>query len=516
MRTHPLKLAALRSLALGLTLLSACVAHDKAGDKFAAAGDWKNAYAHYKQAAADKPQDPVIRQKLEDARTRALTDASAQANACASQRQWDCALQESDFVVSVDPSRADIAELRSRAATEVALSRLAQVQEEVVRGRLQMAAGLIQQARQLSNDPAVESAARTATQIYASGVADESDRLRAQRRYPEAISLLQAGAQLDPSLRRRLDDTAREYDGWKSSEHDRFLADGEGHLSAGRWAEAQKSLQSAQQMRADERAKALEAYAREMLAGDEAVKRADWTAATRAYRAAAGLRVDRGFAEEMAAKVTVKPYSVSIRTVVVTPLRPNRQPWVGQPERRLERIQEILADRWTDPLAGKVLLALNEVPAANRPDLVVEVTLPNGTRLETKPERAIYATPRAVFVVAANGFDKGKVIFRVLHRLPGGQPEDIGYADATLGELVSKRTLILQDRAVGAIELTIDPAEGSRPGSFTGLTPVAPVAPPAGAAAPPPAPAPGKPAAPPQETKPAPSGPQKGSFSPRR
>jgi hypothetical protein len=172
----------------------------------------------------------------------------------------------------------------------------------------------------------------------------------------------------------------------------------------------------------------------------------------------------------MAAKVLVMPYSISIRTVVVTPLRPNRQPWVGQLDRHLPRIQEVLADRWKDPLSGNVLLALNQVAPANRPEIVVEVTLPDGTRLETRPERAIYSTPRAVFVVAANAFEKGKVVFRVFHKLPGGQGEDIGYADARLGELVSKRTLILQDRAVGAIELTIDPAEGSRPGTYTGLT----------------------------------------------
>lgn len=467
-----LKLAPL--LVFALTLLASCVAHDKAGDKYAAAGDWKNAYAEFRQAAADKPQDPVLKQKFEDARTRALNDASTQANSCAAARQWDCTLQEADFVVSVDPSRTDIATLRRRAATEVALSRLADVQGQVVAGRLQAAAGLIQQARQLSDDPAVETAARNATQVYSGGVAAESDRMRSQRRYPEALALLQTGMQLDPSLRGRADDTAREYDGWKTAEHDRFLADGEGHLAAGRWAEAQRSFQSAQQMRADDRARALEQYSREMLAGDEEVKRSDWNGATRAYRAAAALRVDRGYADELAEKVTVKPWSINIRTVVVTPLRPNRQPWVGQPDRRLDRIQNILADRWTDPLAGKVLLALNEAPSANRPDLVVEVTLPDGTRLVTRTERAIYATPRAVFVVAANGFDMGKVTFRVFHKLPGGQTEDIGYADAKLSELVSKRTLILQDRAIGAIELTIDPADGSRPGTYTGLTLVSP------------------------------------------
>lgn len=487
MRIHLLKLAPL----LALTLFAACVAHDKQGDKYAAVGDWKNAYANYRQAVADKPGDPVLKQKFEDARARALQDASAAANTCASQAQWDCALQESDFVLSVDPSRSDVASIRQRAATEVALSRLGQVQQEVVAGRLQVAAGLIQQARQLSNDPAVESEARRATQIYSSGVADESDRLRSQRRYPEAMALLQTGANLDPGLRGRLDATSREYESWKAAEHDRFVAEGEGHLSAGRWAEAQQSFKSAQQMRGDERARAMEQYARHMQAGDEAVKRSDWAAAGRAYRDAAALRVDRGYADELVARVAVKPWAVSLKTVLVTPLRPNRTPWVGAADRRLDRIQDVLADRWREPLAGRVLLAANEAPFANRPELVVEVTLPDGTRLVTKPERAIYATPRAVFVIAANGFDKRKVVFRVFHKLPGGQTEDIGYAEAAVGELVSKRALLLQDRAIGALELTVDPADGSREGSYTGLTPVAP--PPA----PPPPPAPVKTSPPP-------------------
>ncbi|MGB8932032.1 MAG: hypothetical protein WCC48_12360, partial [Anaeromyxobacteraceae bacterium] len=232
-------------------------------------------------------------------------------------------------------------------------------------------------------------------------------------------------------------------------------------------------------LRADERARTLEQYARHMLAGDEAARKGDWAGATKGYRDAAALRVDRGQAEELAARVTVKPYAVSLKTVVVTPLRPNRTPWVGPSDRRLDRIQAVLAERWSDPLAGRVLLALNETPQVNRPDLVVEVTLPNGQRLVTGGERAIYSTPRAVFVIAANAFDKGKVVFRVFHRLAAGQAEDIGYAEAAVGELVSKRTLLLQDRAVGALELTVDPAEGSRAGTFTGLTPVTP--PPGGA-----------------------------------
>src|SRR5512144_1772733 len=117
MRNHLLKAAPL----LALSLLAACVAHDKQGDKYAAVGDWKNAYANYRQALADKPQDPVLKQKFEDARSRALADAITAANGCATQRNWECALQESDFVLSVDASRTDIAQVRARAATELAL-----------------------------------------------------------------------------------------------------------------------------------------------------------------------------------------------------------------------------------------------------------------------------------------------------------------------------------------------------------------------------------------------------------
>jgi tetratricopeptide (TPR) repeat protein len=467
-----------------LTLLAACVAHDKQGDKYAAVGDWKNAWVNYREAAARKPNDPVLQQKYENARQQAIATSVAQANTCASQRAWDCALNEADFVLTVDPSRGDMADVRRRAGTEVALARLAQVQGEVVAGRLQQAAGLIQQAQRLSEDPAVASEARRAIQIYSSGVADESDKLRAAHRYADAMALLQTGAAIDPGLRSRLDATSREYESWKAAEHDRFMAEGEGHLSAGRWADAQASFRAAQQLRGDERARAFEQYAHQMQAGDEAVKRSDWNGATKAFREAAALRVDRGYAEEMAAKVQVRPYAVSLKTVVVTPLRPNRTPWVGPHDRRLDRIQMILAERWTDPLAGKVLLVLNDTPPANRPNLVVEVTLPNGQRLVTGDDRAIYSTPRAVFVIAANGFDQGKVVFRVFHRLPAGQTEDIGYAETTVGELVSKRALLLQDRAIGAIELTVDSAEGSRAGTFTGLTQVTP--PPS--APPPPAP----------------------------
>ena len=486
MRPNLLRLAPLVAVAL----LAACVAHDKQGDKYAAVGDWKNAWANYRQAVADKPNDPVLQQKYENARQQAITTSVAQANACVSQRAWECALNEANFVLGVDPTRADMADLTNRAGKEVALTRLAQVQGEVVAGRFSQAAALIQQARQLSDDPQVASEGRRATQVYSSGVADAADKLVAQRRFPEAIALLRGGVPVDSGLGSRLDAATREYEAWKAAEHVRFMAEGEAHLSAGRWSEAQASFRAAQQMRADERARGLEQYARQVQAGDEAVKRSDWAGATKAYRDAAALRVDRGYAQEMAEKVAVKPWAVSLKTVVVTPLRPNRTPWVGASDRRLDRIQAILAEKWTDPLAGRVLLALNDAPAANRPDLAVEVTLPGGQRLVTASERAIYTTPRAVFVVAANGFEKGKVVFRVFHRLAAGQTEDIGYAEATLGELVSKRSLLLQDRAVGAIELTVDPAEGSRPGTYTGLTPVNP--PPAAApvAAPAPAPAP--------------------------
>lgn len=222
MRLTLLRLVPLAALAL----LAACAAHDKQGDRqvdrqgdeHAAAGDWKSAWASYRQAVADEPNDPALQQKYEQARAQAIATSVARANTCASQRAWDCALDEANFVLTVDSSRTDMADLTTRAGKEAALVRLSQVQGEVVAGRLQQAAALLQQARQLSDDPAVQSESRRAIPIYSSAVADEADKLRAQRRYAEAIALLQPGARIDPGLRPRLDAVASEHESWKAAE----------------------------------------------------------------------------------------------------------------------------------------------------------------------------------------------------------------------------------------------------------------------------------------------------------
>ena len=69
MRKHLLKLAPL----LAVTLLTSCIAHDKSADKFAAVGDWKNAWSEYRKALADKPDDPILKQKYENARKQAIS-----------------------------------------------------------------------------------------------------------------------------------------------------------------------------------------------------------------------------------------------------------------------------------------------------------------------------------------------------------------------------------------------------------------------------------------------------------
>ncbi len=42
-------------------LLAACAAHEKAGDRAAALGDWKSAYTAYRAALAEEPDNPEVK-----------------------------------------------------------------------------------------------------------------------------------------------------------------------------------------------------------------------------------------------------------------------------------------------------------------------------------------------------------------------------------------------------------------------------------------------------------------------
>ncbi|HET9552728.1 MAG TPA: hypothetical protein VFP50_07150 [Anaeromyxobacteraceae bacterium] len=461
-------------LPLLLLTLAACAAHDKAGDKAAALGDWKAAVGEYRQAVADKPDDPVLKQKYAEARAQALTDSAGKAQACRVQGAWDCVLAETDFALTLDPSNVALASQRQEAAHAVARSKVAQAEDQIARGSLSGAAQLLGDARKLSPTRDVEDAARGAERRWVAAARPEVERLRAAKRYQEAVALATTAAGYDPAVKPYLEGLNREYEGFRAAEHDRLVAEGERALERGAWADAAASFKAAQAARPDERAKALERYAGLALQGDQAVEKGDFRTAARAYQDAVALKVERnGYAAAQLARVAIKPWGVRIRGVLVDPARPDGTPWIGPPSAKLNRAGRQLAALAGGKVDGRVLLAVNDVPRDNRPALVVEVVLPDGRRLSAPAQYGPYLSLDAGVVVAANGFDRRQLLVRVVHQEAGGVAEPVGEVAVPVGELIASGARTYAAAPVLGVELTAEPADGAVEGSSTGLKPVA-------------------------------------------
>lgn len=460
-----------RLLAALLLTLAACAAHEKSADKAAAVGDWKTAYVEYRQALADDEKNPQLKARFEEARQKALAQASAQARACAAQQSWACAYNEAQFALTIEPANLDLGNLRSEAAHYVALEKIRAAEGEVGRGNLKGAQALLVEARQLASDRAVDDAARAAERRWVGAAMAEADTLRRARRYPEALALAQGAAGYDPSLRPQLDRLAREYEEFRQAEFVRLVGEGERSMAQGAWAEAAARFRAAQQARPDDRAKALERYCALVVQGDEAVGRSDWTAATTAFREAAALRVDRsGYADAQLARVAVRPWAVKVRGVLVDPVRPDGTPWVGSPNARLNTAARRLAAAAGGGIDNRVLRDVADVPRDNRPSLVVEVVLPDGRRLASSVREGPYFNLDASFVVAANGFDRRRLTFRVLHQEPGRPVAQVGEVSVGVGELISRPAGSVSAPPVLALELQVDPAEGAQEGAGRGFT----------------------------------------------
>ena len=91
------------SLLLAVVLLASCAAHEKSGDSAAAVGDWRRAVLEYRSAVESSPDDPLLRKKFDEARAQALSSSTQRARLCASQGDFECALDEADFVAGLDP-----------------------------------------------------------------------------------------------------------------------------------------------------------------------------------------------------------------------------------------------------------------------------------------------------------------------------------------------------------------------------------------------------------------------------
>ncbi|HEX8697359.1 MAG TPA: hypothetical protein VF815_00850 [Myxococcaceae bacterium] len=458
-------------------VLAACVAHEKAGDQAASLGDWKTAYQAYSAALAKEPESPVLKEKFNNAKSQAITDAYKKAQACAAGGDWGCALGEAEFALELDGTNPEIAAFRADAAKNLALARLSQARQEAEQGKFRFSLELIEKARALSQDPAVLQGIDEARPGLAAMADAAAEDLRQRKAYPQAVEALTVAVTVDPSKRGKLDALQAEYDAWRAAEYERLAQEGDQALARRDWGAAEQLYASALQMRPGGRAEPLARYAGGLNMGEAAMARRDFAAATAGYRQAASSGQDRdGYAAQQLELVEVRPYVVRIRSVLARPLRPNGQPWVGRMSPFVSRLFAMFSGDYMDSRSGRasrrIIDAAMSIPPENRPTLSVHVTLPDGLRLSTPSQNGLYVGYDAEFTVATNAYDERRLTLNVVH-WNGHSFEDVGVVEFPLGEVVRRREANLSRHSVAALQLSIDPVQGGHyDGMFANMFPL--------------------------------------------
>jgi tetratricopeptide (TPR) repeat protein len=454
-----------------LLAVASCAAHEKAGDRAAAVGDWKTAEREYGAAARKDPSKRELQEKYAQARAGAIEGSSRAATACYAARDFECAFAEASYALSLDPGRVDLATLRRDAGREAAFLRVSRAREASGRGDHRGALGLLLSAREASDDPAVTAEIRRAAPGVVDGAIFDAEALRAKEQYPQALELYTAAAQLDPAVQPRLAAVQAEYERWKDSEAERLAQQGDGLLAERRYAEAKAAYDAAVQLRPRGRAEPLARYAGLLTQGEAAIGARDFVTAERAFAEASRYPGDRVAAEELD-RVKVRPWAIRLDSVLVTPTRPDGWPWSGSRSFLLDRILAQLQRAASSASASVALDLARRVPRDNQPNLVVTVGLPDGRGLQTAPRRGVHLALDGSFVVASNAYDDRQLSLRVVHEdARGGQAVDVGVVTFRLGDLVAQRELAVSGGSV--TELRLAATASSLPdGAFAGLQPI--------------------------------------------
>jgi tetratricopeptide (TPR) repeat protein len=459
-----------------LIALAACAAHEKAGDRAAAVGDWKTAEAHYAEAVRKDPAKKELQDKYRQARGAALDDATRKARACAGAADWECALGEADYALRLDAGNAELAALRRDAGRGAGYLRLRRAEDAAARRDLAAALGLVEGAREATDDAGVATEARRVAPPIVRAAVDEAERFRRAAQFPQAIDLLARAARVDPGVGPRLEAARAEHERWKDMEAERLAGQGDALLAERRYADAQVSYEAALKVRPQGRAAPLARYAALLAAGDAAVGRRDFAAAERAFGEASALGVDheRGLAVAELDRVRVRPYAIRLRSVLVRPTRPDGYPWSGSRGRDLERVVNRLGDlaRGAAPTpVGMVLDLARRVPPQNQPTLVLAIALPDGRAVQTAPRRGVYARLDGSFVITANAYDDRAISIRVVHDEGSGRPMDVGMVSFRIADLVASGELGLADASVTELRVEADPDDLPE-GTVAGLAPI--------------------------------------------
>ena len=404
----------MRRIALSLlliALLAACASAQKVGDQAAATGDWKTAEANYSQVLRDDPNDPEKRARWQGARQQAIQASLAHCRACQASQDWECAFDEAEYLVRMEPGSTEYATLRFETGRQAAHARLRLAAEDARRGDHRSAFELLAQARAASTDAGVQAEAARLQPTIVSGGVKQAMQLRSQQQYPEALELLAAAAALDGAVRPTLEQVRGERDRWLEARYEAQARQGDVLLQEGRFAEAAQAYEAAVALRRGGRAEPLARYARDLRAGEVAVQHRDWPAATRAYDSAlrTGMDGTEGYARHQLDRVQVRNWAIHLSSTLVRPIQPDGRPWAGGAGAGYQRYVGLLANAAMDGQGQHAVTGIDlydALPHENRPTLVATLTLPDGRQFSTAPQTALRARFESFVVVATNALDE--------------------------------------------------------------------------------------------------------------
>jgi hypothetical protein len=320
---------------------------------------------------------------------------------------------------------------------------------------------------------------------------------------------MKVAVQYDPSQANRLRAVEQEREDWVAYQYDTAAYNGDVAMANRDWRAAGEAYRAALAIRPGGRADGLARYCDAMARADTALQGRQYDAAAQAYQEAVQTGADKGEARAALDKLRVRPYLVQVRSLLLVPTKPDGNPWTGPITPLYFRVAQFVQQHLQARHAERAVEMAMTIPNENRPELHVEVMLPDNTVLATKAVKGLYATFDGDLIINTNGYDDRHLLFRVVQHGNGPEIFELGRMDVALRDLCDQGDIVMNSESVSQLRVTAKTADGRAEGAF-GLTRV--TAPASAVASAPPPPAGGPPGGPPPAGGPPPPPPAGGAV----
>ena len=469
-----------------LVALGGCRAHERAGDRAAAIGNWERAAASYRKALERRPNKEHLREKYEEARYQAVHHAVVRAERCLETGDADCALQAARYVSKHDTDRPYVAEILLDAKTLYVNDRARKARRAAEQSDFKNAASALEDLERMRMPPSIEDR-RTEARESVGRLAIEAIRTWKDEETSDPIERIELLADLqglvewagtlgvlDDGLKQSIREEHQEL---LETEGRRLIQEAESFMDAEDFKSAQQPLALARRVGINGRIDALAGYCAAVVEGDKHSEARDFRRATNAYQKAIDSYDGRwDYAARRLEEVRLHPYRLRIETLIVSPVRPNGAPWSGEQGLALTA----LLRRITNADAGRALSGdgdagnraaaarnladlLSLVPQSNQPTLEVAVNLPGQANFVTDARQGLVVSFSDLpFTMETNRLDERKARFQVFHReTPDAAPLLVGEASVPLTSLMEDSFFSGSD-ALLALDISAEKRGASR------------------------------------------------------